>query len=220
MNINIMFDIILSYFNAILESIYLSLFKVPQYPFFTLIQMIWCVYQVRILYFDQKRKEIKILSILKAILAIFLPRYIVSVFYRIQSPLSRSPQQIYSFLLILCIFYLTPHNLTMKILSNRIVFFILAFLQGVNETRFLKMGYHYSKPSNGQVVYLVFIIFLSSVPYLLYSYTSIFSFSIYFLICILYYVFRSYPEFSEFISAPYGPLLFSLIFSLFFNFMQ
>ena len=176
---------LISNINAIFDTLYELLFKEPQYPFFTLVQMIWSLYQIRSYFFtDPTLKEKKILSIIQAGFAIFLPRYLASFFFRIRAPLSRNPEQMYSFLYILCLFYLTPHDLFMKILSNRYILFILALIQGINETRFLQMGYRNSKYSDFQIIFLILIIFSSSIPYFCYSNTSFFSFSIFILVSI------------------------------------
>ena len=123
------------------KEVYNTIYKTRQFPFFFIIQTLWCCYLAKKSFlFSEKPKQTQEKKILRlimqfvlALVLVFSSREIVAILTKKKSPLRSNPKQMFVFIIIFALFNFIPYHLFYRIVD--VLYYFLGLLQGINQMR-------------------------------------------------------------------------------------
>ena len=136
------------------KEVYEAIYKTKQYPFFFLIQSIWCCYFVKKSFIlsekpktSNDKKIIRlILQFLLAFVLVFSSREIVSIIAHKKSPIHSNPAQLFIFIILFALFNFTPYLIFYRIVD--VFYYFIGLLQGFNQMRLFLHTVNYLNEQN------------------------------------------------------------------------
>ena len=136
------------------KEVFLTIYKTPQFPFFFVIQTLWCCYFVKKSFiFSEKPKQSHdkkiirlILQFVLSLVLVFSSRELVAILTHKKSPLRSNPKQMFVFIIIFGLFNFIPYSIFYRIID--VLYYFLGLLQGFNQMRLFLHTIAYSNTGN------------------------------------------------------------------------